>query len=366
MNSQSTMTRIISRGQIEQAVGIPDIIDAVEQANRLVGRGETVSDFHHTLFEGVDPSRLPQPHANFQSFSAYIKGDIDIHGIACPGSCPHNSRDFGLPYITGVLVLNNRATGVPVAVMDMSRLVELVTAAVSAVGSKYLASSTAAVLGVLGCGNQGRIHLDAIKCVRDITKAVVFDANRDVLDKYVREMGERTGLEVGAAKSAEEVTRQSDILAIVISSPVPVVKYEWIKPGALVIAASGFGQELYIEDCFRNIDKLVMDDWASILDACIDDVGAKPEDRNVYTALLSNWKKWNEGQDPAQSPDPLLKGEYGIDLPAVVLGARSGRENPTDRIIFIHAGVSANMVVAGHAVYRNAQKKNVGAELSLL
>ena len=143
MERAEIRTLAISRNDVESAVTVGEVVDVVETANRAMGQGETVADYHHTLFDNLEPGKVPEPHANFQSFSAYVKAEFDVHGIASCGSCPHNPKQFGLPYLTGVILLNDRRNGAPLAVIEMSRLVELVTSAVSGVGAKHLAKEGA-------------------------------------------------------------------------------------------------------------------------------------------------------------------------------------------------------------------------------
>ena len=85
MKQQKIKALALSRGDVEQAVTIAEIVDVVEEANRIWVLGEAVGDYHHTLFDNVEPGKVPNPHANFQSFSAYLKADFDIHGIASCG-----------------------------------------------------------------------------------------------------------------------------------------------------------------------------------------------------------------------------------------------------------------------------------------
>ena len=356
----------VSRQDVEAAVDARDVVEVVEEANRLTALGEVVADYHHTLFDGVQPGRVPDPHANFQSFSAYLKDDFDVHGIASCGSCPHNPREFGLPYLMGVIVLNDRRNGVPLAVIEMSRLVEFVTSAASAVGARHLANQDASILGILGCGIQGRTHVDTISAVRDIKQIVAFDLNQEALARFADDVTAKTGIPVTKAESAETAVRECDILAVLISSPVPTIRFEWIKLGALVIAASGFGQELHKEACYRNADRIVMDDWGSYVDATLDDVGATEDDRRVDRVLIGNWEKWRGGSDLSDGEDRLLKGAYGLELPKIVAGQQSGRDRAEDRIIFLHAGMSQNMVAAAHLVWRRARERGLGAEFRIL
>ena len=366
MKAKEIRTLVISRDNVETAVSMKEVIDVVEEANKIWGLGEAVGDYHHTLFENVDPASLPKPCANFQSFSAYLKDGFDVHGIASCASCPHNPKQFALPYLTGVLVLNDRSSGAPLAIIEMSRLVELVTTATSAVGAKYLANKEADTIGIIGCGNQGRTHLQALNELFNIKKVLAFDISEKVSEKFAKEMSKKIGVAIERPEGAEQVVRASDILPILISSPRPSVKYEWIKPGALIIAASGFGQELYKEDVYRNVDKIVMDEWASYANDCLDDIGATDDDRRVDRVLIDNWKKWQDGCKPSDFSDPLIKAEYGLELPKIILGRQKGRQSCEEKIVFLHAGMGANMVAAGHLIYTRAKEKGIGTEIRLL
>lgn len=140
-----------------------------------------------------------------------------------------------------------------------------------------IANKDSSIIGILGCGNQGRTHLEVLKGIFNIKKAVAFDINGQVLEKFAKEMGEKTEVNIQVATGVEEVVRLSDIVAVLISSPRPTVKYEWIKSGAVIIAASGFGQEFYKDEVYRNVDKIVMDEWGSYANDCLNNIGATEE-----------------------------------------------------------------------------------------
>ena len=211
-----------------------------------------------------------------------------------------------------------------------------------------------------------------VVAVRKIEKIVAFDIKPDVMDRFVEEMGEKTGLEVEStesaesAESAESTVRASDIVTMLISSPRPTIKSAWIRPGAVVVAASGFGQDLYKDDVYRNVDNVVMDDWGSYVNDCLDDIGVTEQDRQVDTVLVDNWKKWKDGADPSSFPDRVLKGEYGLQLPQIVLGKQPARKGAEDSSVFLHAGMGANFVAAGHLIYTRARERGMGVAFKLV
>lgn len=71
----------------------------------------------------------------------------------------------GLPYISGLLVLNDSETGFPISVMDCTWITAKRTGIANALAAKYLAGDGTKVLGVLGCGVQGRSNLEALVVV---------------------------------------------------------------------------------------------------------------------------------------------------------------------------------------------------------
>ncbi len=322
---------LLSKSDLDKAVNMGDIIGAVEEAQRLLGMGHAVNSPIYSLLAEADPAILPEIHGNFQFFSAYVGGDVNAEGIASSASCVHNPTMYGLPYAVGLQLINDMTTGMPLAVMERSRLTELVTPAFSAVGAKYLARKGAETVGIIGCGNQGRTHLQAFNELFDIKSVKAFDVQADVLEKYVTEMGEETGLAIEAAESAEEAIRASDIAEIAINPCKPIVKYDWIKPGALIIALSGFGGELDREDVYGKIDRVVIDSQENL-------------------ELLKS-----SGQ--VEAP---------VQLAQIVAGKQSGRRDDMEKIVFVHSGMAVNHVAAGHLAYKQAQENAIGTEFEML
>lgn len=322
---------VMSKDDVDRAVTIREVIEAVEQAQKIYGEGHGVNSPTCTLFENTNPAILPKPHGNFQSFAGYLGGEINVEGLTSSASCVQNPKKFGLPYAVGVQILNDVTTGVALAVMERSRLTELVTPAVSAVGAKYLAQKNARTVAIIGCGNQGRTHLQAFSELFAIETVAAFDVQEEILKKYIDDMTRETGIRIEPAESIEDAIRSADISEIAINPTKPIVKYDWIKPGALLIALSGFGDELDKDDVYGRADKIVMD---------------SPEN-------------WNLSQGSVKIDNPL-------QLAKIVAGKQSGRKNDTEKIIFIHSGMAINHVASGNLAYKKAKEKGLGYEIELL
>ncbi len=322
---------VLSKSDVSKAVEIADVIAVVEEAQRMLGLGQAVNSSIYSLFAGVDPTILPEIHGNFQYFSAYIGGDMNAEGIASSASCVENPARFGLPYAVGLQLINDITTGVPLAIMERLRLTELVTPAFSAVGAKYLANDGPQTVGIIGCGNQGRTHLQAFAELFDIEAVKAFDAHPDILDKYIAEMTADTGLTIAPTENAEEAIRAADIAAIAINPCKHIVKYDWIKPGAVIIALSGFGCELDRDDVYPRIDRVVIDSA--------------------------------ENLELLQSRTDI---KYVTQLAEIVAEGKSCREDESEKIVFVHSGMAVNHVAAGHLVYRQAVEKGIGTEVEIL
>ena len=141
---------------------------------------------------------------------------------------PPNAQK-GIHTHMALIILNDRETGAPVAVMDGRLITEMRTAAVSAAATKLLAAKDSKVLAILGSGVQARSHFEALQLVRDFDEIRVWSQTKASAEKFAKEIGARS-------TSAEEAVRGADVIVTVTSSQTPVLKGEWLKRGAHVNA----------------------------------------------------------------------------------------------------------------------------------
>ncbi len=96
----------------------------------------------------------PAPDAFIHAMPASIPAQKAL-GIKWVSGYPENTKR-GLPYVTGLLILNDFETGIPIALMDATWITAKRTGAATALSAKYLARPDSASVGILGCGVQGR------------------------------------------------------------------------------------------------------------------------------------------------------------------------------------------------------------------
>ncbi|PYQ26862.1 MAG: ornithine cyclodeaminase [Acidobacteria bacterium] len=144
---------------------------------------------------------------------AWRGGDAPYYALKEVCVFPENPKR-GLDTHVGAVILHSGETGEPLGFFNASAITAIRTAAVSAVATKLLAREDSSVLAILGAGVQARSHREAIPLVRPI--------------KEIRMCG-RDG-------DAEETVRGADIIVTATSSREPVLKREWISPGAHINA----------------------------------------------------------------------------------------------------------------------------------
>ncbi|HUV91871.1 MAG TPA: hypothetical protein VMV80_02190, partial [Anaerolineales bacterium] len=137
----------LSRADVEEVgLEMATIIELLGDAFREKGAGRVEMP--------PKPGIHTQPDAFIHAMPAYIPA-LHSAGIKWVSGYPENQKR-GLPYISGLLILNDDETGLPYAVMDCTWITAYRTAGASALSAKYLARPESEVVGILACGVQGR------------------------------------------------------------------------------------------------------------------------------------------------------------------------------------------------------------------
>ena len=157
--------RYLSQEQVVAAGGrdMALAVDDIEEVFRLHARGDYVLPTKAVLRWGDVASEMSRGRIN--AMPGYVGGRFDMAGVKWIASFPANI-DRGMPRASGVTILNDPATGVPVAVIDGTLISAMRTGAVSGVASRHLAREDAGVVGIIGAGVQSRTQLMAITVAR--------------------------------------------------------------------------------------------------------------------------------------------------------------------------------------------------------
>ncbi|MEA4847227.1 MAG: ornithine cyclodeaminase family protein [Clostridiaceae bacterium] len=248
---------LISGDQVKKALSVNEAIGVVERVYKDHGLNKVVMPAKINLNMGVNGG-WPHFYGSANSMPAYVDS-LKAMGIKFVSAYAKNPEK-GLPYIHAVIILTEPETGCPLAVVDGTYITAVRTGAASAVAIKHLARKDSSVVGIIGAGLQGRMHIMALKEIMNIKEIKITDIREEAADRCAKEMRELLGINVRNVKSNEEAVNGSDIVITVTIADEPLVKKEWLKKGALVVSLGSY-QELD-EQIPLTCDKLIVDSWA--------------------------------------------------------------------------------------------------------
>jgi ornithine cyclodeaminase/alanine dehydrogenase-like protein (mu-crystallin family) len=316
----------LSRQDIED-IDLPmaDIIVALEDMFHEKGQGRVEMPPKPGIHPGAD--------AFIHAMPAYIPS-LGSAGMKWVSGFPENPK-IGLPYISGLIVLNDPVTGIPVAVMDCIWITAKRTGAASAVAAKYLARRDSTVAGIVACGVQGRSNLEALSCIFALEKVKAYDIHRKTAESYAREMEALLELEVEVVDSAWAAVHESDLVITsgpILKHPNPPIDVDWLSEGAFACAVDY--DSYWKGAALRQADKLATDDIPQ----------------------LDYHRKVGYFQD---TPEPYA------DLGEIVAGIKPGRESDQERTISLNLGLALDDMATAIRIYQKARELGVGAELPL-
>jgi len=310
------------------AVDLPmsEIIRALETAFREKGEGRTEMP--------PKPGIHPGGGDNFiHAMPAYIPA-LKAAGIKWVSGFTENFKR-GLPYITGLLILNDVETGLPLAVMDCVWITAMRTGAATALSARFLAREDSSTVGILGCGVQGRTNLEALKVLFPVKKVKAYDIDPAISEAYADRMSERFDIEATAVQTPQEAVKGSDI--VVTAGPILKKPHRTILPGWL---EEGAFASLVDFDSYWHPDAM-----KEIAKFCTDDV-----------AQLLHYK----GAGYFQDIPPVY-----ADLGELVSGVKAGRENARERTMTANLGLAIDDMAVAPKIYERALEMGIGVRLSL-
>ena len=236
------------------AVGITmvEIIETLEVAFREKGEGRTEMP--------PKPGIHPGGGDNFiHAMPAYIPA-LKSAGVKWVSGFPENYK-LGLPYITGLLILNDPETGLPVSVMDCVWITAMRTGAASALSARYLARAESSVVGVLGCGVQGRTNVEALNVLFPLKQVMAYDVDPEAVGRYIEEIGSRFNLEVVPVATPRKAVTGCDIVVTagpILKKPHATIEAGWLDEGAFASLVDF--DSYWHADAMRETTKFCTDD----------------------------------------------------------------------------------------------------------
>jgi ornithine cyclodeaminase/alanine dehydrogenase-like protein (mu-crystallin family) len=310
----------LSRADVERLLDVDAMLDALGKALVIFSSGIT----------SVPPragARVGE-RGLLGTMPGYVPGvALEVKLVSVfPGNHHH-----GLPSHQGVIVVFDEDTGAPLALMDGTYITAIRTGGTAAVAARLLAPDDALVLAILGAGVQGGSHLETFPRIRDFKEIRV--ASRDP-DK-ARALAARHPNAV-AVDSFEAAVRGADVIACCTDAREPILRREWLKPGAHVSSVGGT--------------------WGPELDA----------------ATIAAGRVFVEWRGAATNPPPAGAVELqGLDAGSitevgeVLAGTKPGRLSRDEITIYKSTGHAVEDAAAARLVYDRARAEGAGITLEL-
>lgn len=316
----------LSRADVEKvALALPAVISSLQVAFREKGHGRVEMP--------PKPGIHPQPDAFIHAMPAYIPA-LKSAGVKWVSGFPENYKR-GLPYISGLLILNDAETGMPCAVMDCTWITAYRTGAASALSAKYLARPGSEVVGILACGVQGRTNLEALATLFPLKRVYAYDILPEVQQRYVEEMSAKLGVEVIGVAEPRQAVEGCDLVITsgpILKHPTPTIEKDWLKPGAFASAVDF--DSYWTAQALAQFDKLATDDVAQF----------------DYYRSVGYFQT---------TPEPYA------DLGEIVAGHKPGRERDDERTMGMNLGLAMDDMAVAPEIYRRARERGIGTELDL-
>ncbi len=263
-----------------------------------------------------------------------------ICGVKWVSVFPPNPAKFGLQNLTAVILLSEIEKGFPVAVMEGTLCSNLRVGAMGAVAAKHLAREGAEVIGFIGAGEQAKMHLLSMKVARPSLRQCRVGAKTPAEEEqFVREMAPLLPeMEfVAAGTDLRTAVEGADILVTATSAQAPLLKADWMKPGAFYSHVGGWEDEYAV---VKQCEKIVCDDWETV---------------KHRTQTLS--RMYRDGE--------LADADIHGNLSELVHGTKPGRESPDERTYFNAVGLAYVDVGIARAMHLRALEAGVGTDLVL-
>ncbi len=330
MERDNTLLYLSEADERAVKLNMSDVIDVLEEVHTARKLGK--------VQQPPKPGLRPVGNKGFlDGYLAFVE-DTEYLGIKWLSGYFENPAK-GLPFINGLIVLNDVQTGMPLSVMGCGYVTGLRTAGVNGMALRRLVTKETVTIGVVGCGLQGRTNLmSALSCGWNVEKILCWNIRRPGAEAYQKDMSAMyPEYSIAVADTLEEAVSQADVL--IIGAPLEpdgsarIIPKGLLKPGVTI--ASVNGDSSFLEEALPEIHRVFVDD------------------NDSYTARRSS---------PMMSDNMPEKSE---EIAELVMGNIPGRKNDQERIMITAEGMAINDVSCAYLMYKRALEQNVGVKLPI-
>ena len=317
----------LSQADVESAgLSMAEIIDLLETAFKEKGE--------HRVEMPPKPGIHPGEGDNFiHAMPAYIPA-MNSAGVKWVSGFPENYKR-GLPYINGLLILNDPETGVPLSVMDCVWITAMRTAAATAVAGRRLARPDSSVLGILGCGVQGRTNTEALNVLFPLERVMAYDVLPEAVESFAQYVTAELDLEVVPVNHPKDAVTGCDLVVTagpILKKPHATIQAGWLDEGAFasLVDFDSYWHPAALEE----VDKFCTDDMPQLV-------------------------HYREGGYFQDIP-PIY-----ADLGELVARKKPGRQTTDERTMACNLGLAMDDMAVAPTLYKRAVEQGLGTWLPL-
>jgi ornithine cyclodeaminase/alanine dehydrogenase-like protein (mu-crystallin family) len=324
---------VITHDEVERLLPMADCIDLMEKTLVSLERG----DLHQPLRMIVPP---PDSAGLMALMPAYRSKETPAFGLKAICVFPGNAAR-GLDAHQGGVLLFSGETGELLSLINASAITAIRTAAVSAVATRALARRDAARLAIIGAGVQARSHLSAMACICKLESVKVVSRTPEHAESLVKTASHKFSFPIKAVTTAQEALDGSDLIVTVTNAREPVIKADWISPGAHINAVGTYSP------AGREIDSATM----AAASLFVDRKESAVNEAGDYLLALA------EG---AIEPNHIK-----ADLGEVLTGKKVGRQSRDEITLFKSLGLAIEDLAAAEYIYDQALRNQLGTHVDL-
>ena len=237
---------VLSRDDVAGLLpSVEDQLDLVERTCLAMARGAVELP--------PKPGIHPRKNAFIHAMPAYLRDD-DVAAIKWVSGYPSN-RVRDLPYITGVIVVNDPDTGIPVGLLDAAEITAARTAAVSGVCMRRFAPSGWQRVAILGCGEQGQYHAAIVAALNPGATIRAFDPDTARAHQLPGS--------VDVVEDPADAVRAADVIVTagpILEDPSPAISAAWLPPRCLLLPIDF---DFYFQaSAIDAVERFIVDDLA--------------------------------------------------------------------------------------------------------
>lgn len=323
---------VLSEEDTKQLLELEEVIEAIENVykEKSSGSGKVFPLVFHEFEKGVADMDIKS-------------GTLDkmgVYGLKLV-SWFGNNPSKGLPSLSGIVMLFDSSTGLPIGTISAEHMIGMRTGAAGAIGAKYLARNNSEVMLMVGSGHQASYQIRAMQTViKGLKKVFVYDpinfeSAKGFISKFEYKLD---SIEYIPVQDLETSVANSDIIVTATPSKKPLIMKEWVKAGTHF---SCMGSDMSGK---QEIDENILKSAKLFTDDILQSVSVGEFEVGINNGTITK-------EDIICEIGDVLNGEY------------DGRTSDNDITVFDSTGIGLQDIAAGYIAIQKAKKINIGTEV---